>query len=97
MAFRSAFLCNVASCYDKCDILLGNHAPKVLECVVEGPLRRDYLPIPDLTQWTVHEISIDVAIYDSVSRGHAGPRHEYRSGVLERLDIDITVLVIELS
>ena len=97
MALRPAFLCNITSCNNQCDILLCNHAPKVLECVVKRPLRRYNLPISNLAKWTIHKISIDVAINHVTSGEHAGTRHKNRSGVLERLNIDISVLFIKLS
>lgn len=92
MALWPAFLRNVARCDDKRDVLLCNHAPKVLECVVKGPLRSYNLPITDLSERTIYEIGIDVAVHDRVSCLHAVTGHKNRPRVLVRLDVDISVL-----
>ena len=78
MAFSATFLRNVASSDDKRNVFLSYHAPKVLECVVEGPLSGNDLPISDLPQWTIYEVGIDVAIYDWVSGGHASSLDQNR-------------------
>ena len=92
VALWPAFLRDVARCDDKRDVLLCNHAPKVLECVVKGPLRSYNLPITDLSERTINKVGIDVAIHNRVSCWHAGTWHENWSRMLVRLDVDISVL-----
>ena len=95
MALSAATFSDVASRHDKSDILLSNHAPEILECVLKGSLRGDNFSITDLAKRTIDKICVDVAIDDWISCWHASARHENWPRVFVSLDITISVFLID--
>lgn len=67
MALGPSLLENVAGRDYKRHIFLGYHAPQVGERIVEWALACDYFSIIDITDWSIHEICIDVGVELRVS------------------------------
>ena len=76
VALGTALFLQVACRDDKSDILLSNHAPEILECVLKGSLRGDNFSITDLAKRTIDKICVDVAIDDWISCWHTSARHK---------------------
>ena len=91
VAFGPSLLVNVTCGDDQSHVLLGDHAPKVGEGVVEGSLARYYLPIVDVAQRPVHEVSIDVRRVLWVLMLKRGSGDEVYSGMLEWQDVRVTI------
>jgi hypothetical protein len=60
MALGSALLCKSAHRHNKSDILLDDHSPEVVHCVVLRTLSRNEFPIQ--THRAVHIVGIDIGI-----------------------------------
>ena len=97
VALGPSLLRDVARGNNESDVLLGNHAPKVMESVFEGALRRDYLAVTDSTKWPIHEVSIDVAIDKRVTLSDACAGDQDGSRVLVSSDIGVSVSFIDCS
>ena len=62
MALRPSFLYRVARGDYQSDILLSDHPPQVLEAFFQRSLTSYDLAIIDIATWSIHEISVNVAI-----------------------------------
>ena len=62
MALRPSLLNRVARSDYQSDILLSNHPPQVLEAFFQRSLTSYDFAIINITTWSIHEISVNVAI-----------------------------------
>lgn len=96
VALSGAFLDNVARGDDQGNVLLGDHAPQVLEGVVKRALTGNDLPVASLTEGPVDEVGVDIAADERVSFGDAASTHQVHSRVLERQNVRVSVLLFQL-